>query len=776
MAELKKEVKTIRADLSCRRNDLFGEALRLHREGKVEEAKGMYGQILGENPEDPDALHMMGIASFQSGEIFTAEDLLNKAVQLCPERPDFRCSLGNVLKPAGRVSEAVRMFEEAIRLNPEYAEAHNNLGATMNDAGKPDEALPHLLQALKLRPDYADASYNLGNAYKGLQDIDKAIEYYNQAIKKGFPDACINLGITLMDIGNEVDAISFFKQAMKLKPSSIEAYNNLGSALTGQGNLREAALCYRKCLEIDPSLHKTHSNLLLAMHYSDTASPEEIFLEHTKWAEMHALHVEVIHSGRTDKKPDKKLRIGYVSPDFRSHPVMHFIEPILASHDRDSFEVFCYSDSAHPDHVTERLKMLPVTWRDICRMTDEAVSNLILEDNIDILIDLAGHTANNRLKVFAQKPALIQATYLGYPDTTGLLTMDYRLVDSVTDPPGSAERLSTEKLVRIPHGFLCYRPPECTPAPGPLPVLKSGVITFGCFNKRAKITKNAINAWSAILGNVPRSRVFLKFKNFLSEQEKAGITGLFMENGISPDRVTILKPIQSLSEHIAMYNRIDIALDTFPYNGTTTTCEALWMGVPVITLTGIIHASRVGTSILKNCGLENLIAESIPDYIHKAVLLAGDLDRLKCFRTDLRDTIKDSPLRDEKGFTIGLENSYRMMWRRWCEKNSFSQRPKELLNSADLHEIEQLMNKGEDLYNSGRVKEAENIFMQILEIDPHNVTAMNDLGVVYWHAGKIRPAIELFQAILTTNPDHADARTNLEEIERLENSHEQGKS
>ncbi len=249
-----------------------------------------------------------------------------------------------------------------------------------------------------------------------------------------------------------------------------------------------------------------------------------------------------------------------------------------------------------------------------------------------------------------------------------------------------------------------------------------------------------------------------------------------MENGISPDRVTILKSIQSLSEHIAMYNSIDIALDTFPYNGTTTTCEALWMGVPVITLTGSMHASRVGKSILKHCGFEDLIAESIPDYIHKAVLLAGDPERLGRFRTGLRDTIKHSPLMDEKGFTVDLEKSYRMIWRRWCEKNSFSQRPKKSLNSSDLHEIERFINKGEDLFNSGRIKEAENIFMQILEIDPHNVTAMNDLGVVYWHTGKIRSAIELFQAILTMDPNHTDARTNLEEKERLENDHEQNKS
>ncbi len=773
MARQRNDIETNVDGSSCSMQDLFQKALLLHQKGMIEDAKSIYGQIIRINPEDPDALHMMGIAAFQSGDISTSQGLLNKAVQLCPDRASFRSSLGNILKLAGKTDEALCMYKEAIRLKPEYAEAHNNLGATLNDAQRYDEALNYLLQALKINPDYTEAYYNLGNTYRGLGDINKAIDNYNQAIKNNYPNAYVNLGVTLMDMGNELDAIGYFKQAIKMQPDNMDAYNNLGSVMTSQGNLQQAVLCYRKCLEINPTLHKTRSNLLLVLHYTDDTSPEEIFLEHKKWADIHALPLKTIHSHGNEKDPDKKLRIGYISPDFLSHPVAHFIEPVLASHDRDSFDVYCYSDVASPDHVTERLKMLTVTWRNIYRMTDEAVTDLILKDHIDILIDLAGHTANNRLRVFAQKPAPVQVTYLGYPDTTGLDTMDYRIIDSFTDPAGRADYLHTEELVRMPYGFLCYRPPEHTPEPGPLPALKSGVITFGCFNKRAKITADMINTWSSILGIVPYSRIFLKFKNFLSDQEKSSITDLFMKNNISPDRVNILKPIRSLSEHIGMYSNIDIALDTFPYNGTTTTCESLWMGVPVITRKGIIHASRVGTSILKNSGLEGLISESRPDYINKAVQLANDIERLACLRSRLRDMIRNSHLMDEKGFTINLEDMYRIMWQKWCAGDLVSPFNNNRLQVTGQIEIGRLINMGEDLFNSGHFKEAERTFRKVLAINPENVTAMNNLGVVYWHTGEIRSAIEIFTTVLEIDPASIHARNNLEEINSIiGNNHE----
>jgi len=394
-------------------------------------------------------------------------------------------------------------------------------------------------------------------------------------------------------------------------------------------------------------------------------------------------------------------------------------------------------------------------------MTDKAVSDLILNDRIDILIDLAGHTANNRLLVFAQKPAPIQVTYLGYPDTTGLESIDYRIVDVLTDPPGMTEHLHTEELLRMHHGFLCYHPLEHTPEPGPLPVLTSGIVTFGCFNKRAKITEDAIATWSDILHSVPDSRMFLKFKNFLSHQEKSSIIELFTENNISPERIHILKPIVSLSEHIGMYRNIDIALDTFPYNGTTTTYEALWMGVPVITLKGTIHASRVGTSILSHSGLDDLIAESRSDYIKKAVRLAEDIDRLIVLRGGLRDLLRNSHLMDEKGFTSDLENMYRMIWQRWCHQDSASSG------------LEKLIERGESLFGSGQIKEAENVFRQALEIDPINATAMNNLGVISWHTGKIGEAREIFTQVLKIDPDFIAARQNLEEMTRFENREDQ---
>jgi len=641
---------------------MFQDALHLHRKGMIKDAMQIYRQIIDIRPQDSDTLHMMGIGAFQSNDIESAVDLLGRAVEISPDRADFKNDFGNVLKYTGQTDRAIQNYKEAIKIRPNYAIAFNNLGATMNDISKHHDAEQYLLRAIELKPDYAEAYYNCGITYKELGEIGKAIENYNHAISYSYPKAYINLGVALMDIGNEVDAIKYFKQAIKILPNSTDAYNNLGNTLSNQGNPKKAVICYKKCLEINPNLHKARSNLLLTLHYTDTASPEEIFLEHKKWSDIHELPIQTRHPHNNDRAHDKKLRIGYISPDFRSHPVAHFIEPILASHDRTSFDVYCYCDVNSADHVTQRIKALPVIWRDICRMSDNAATDLILKDRIDILIDLAGHTANNRLMVFAQKPAPVQATYLGYPDTTGLISMDYRIVDFFTDPPGTTEHIHTEELSRMPHGFLCYSPPGNTPEPCPVPALESGHITFGCFNKRSKITDEAINTWSAILSSVPDSRLFLKFKNFLCHEEKSIIIELFSKNNISPGRIDILKPIKSLPEHIGMYSIIDIALDTFPYNGTTTTCEALWMGVPVITLTGRTHASRVGTSILKNIGLDDLIAGSNSDYINKALLLAKDIERLKYLRSSLRDIVRESPLMDKKTFTIHLENLYRKMW------------------------------------------------------------------------------------------------------------------
>ncbi|MEA2101819.1 MAG: tetratricopeptide repeat protein, partial [Thermodesulfobacteriota bacterium] len=510
---------------------MFQEAIHLHRNGMVEKAMHIYRQIIAINPEDSDTLHMSGIGAFQSNDMTSAQNLLLRAVEIAPGNPAFRNDLANILRSSGQTDRAIHHYKEAIRLKPDYAIALNNLGATMNDILMYNDAEQYLLRAIEIKPDYAEAYYNCGNTYKGLKDIDRAVTCYNQAIKFNHPKAYINLGVILMDMGRQTDAIQCYRQALKALPDNTIAYNNLGTVLTSQGKLKEAIACHRKCLEINPNLHQTRSNLLLALHYTDEISPKELFKEHKKWAAIYALCINSPeYSFKNDRDPEKRLKIGYISPDFKTHPVAHFIEPVIASHNRTAFEVYCYSDAADTDHVTKEIRHLCDRWKDTCCMDDDKVSSIIRSEGIDILVDLAGHTANNRMGVFARRSAPVQVTYLGYPDTSGLQTMDYRITDASADPPGMTDHLHSERLIHMPNGFLCYRPPKDTPGIKPLPAHDPGSITFGCFNNRAKITMEMICIWSHILENVPKSRIFLKFKNRLGQQEKTRITEGFTQN------------------------------------------------------------------------------------------------------------------------------------------------------------------------------------------------------------------------------------------------------
>ena len=354
------------------------------------------------------------------------------------------------------------------------------------------------------------------------------------------------------------------------------------------------------------------------------------------------------------------------SPDFCTHSVAFFIDPILAHHDRRHIEVTCYADVAVPDTTTTRLRTLADSWRNTCRLTDAQVAEMVRADGIDILVDLAGHTADNRLLVFARKPAPVQVTYLGYPNTTGLQTVDYRLTDAWAD----AEELPngyTEELVRLPHGFLRYAPPKEAPPVGRLPARETDYVTFGSFNNLPKVNPGVVARWSEILLAVPNSRLLLKTKSFNDEATQERYFGLFAQNGVGREHLDFIGHTPSSREHLALYNQVDIGLDPFPYNGTTTTCEALWMGVPVITLAGEVHAGRVGVSLLSSVGLTELIADTADQYISLAVELAGNVNRLSSLRANLRGRVAASPLCDGQTFTHALEAAYRSMWRRWCK-------------------------------------------------------------------------------------------------------------
>ena len=409
---------------------------------------------------------------------------------------------------------------------------------------------------------------------------------------------------------------------------------------------------------------------LLLSHYA-TTSPEVLFDEHLRWARDHATGFDSV-AFFNSPEPKRKLRIGYVSADFRDgHPLTYFIEPVLSAHDRNRFSVVCYSNVTTPDSGTERIAGMVDEWRNIHGVSDETAAAKIRADEIDVLVDLGGHCGGSRLLVFAHKPAPIQISWLGYPDTTGLATMDYRLTDAIADPPGDSERFHIEQLVRPAGGFLCYQPPVSDLAVSALPAWFSGVVTFGSFQYPAKITSEVIATWARILLQVDGSELLLHhcFSDYFDSEGsvRKRIVSEFATHGVSPGRLRFAGGLP-LREHLELHTQVDIALDTFPYNGTTTTCESLWMGVPVITLEGCTHAGRVGKTILTRVGLSDLVAADQSRYVEQAIGLARDLDRLARVRASLRHTMAESPLLDSDTFTRGIEREYRAMWRRWCDE------------------------------------------------------------------------------------------------------------
>jgi len=640
----------------------------LQSQGRLDNAIQCYQKALQLEPNFTEAHMNLGIALQTQGRLDEAIKQYQAALQLQPSLAKAHFNMGVALYNQSEFDAAIESYTKAIQLEPGIAEGYNNLGLALGSQGRLDEAIEQYRRAIHIRPNYAEAHGNLGTALRDQGVLGKAEECYRQAIhlKPDCAEIHGNLGTILKDQGRLGDAVECYQKALHLNPSYLEGHNNLGGAFRDQGRIDKAIECFQTEIQLRPDVPFVHSNLLLTLHYNDIIDPIRLFSHHQEWSKQHATpDSRRTHSYINNTSPDRRLRIGYLSPDFRAHSVAYFIEPILSFHDPDTCEVTCYSNVVSPDLVTDRLTGLPDHWRNIVGLSDERVADLIRSDRIDILVDLAGHTANNRMPLFARKPAPVQVTYLGYPNTTGLPTMDYRVTDESADPTGQTERLHTEELIRLPEGFLCYRPPENAPEVSSLPALGTGNITFGSFNNRAKITPEIVEDWSTILRSVPGSRLILKAKALNDKGTRQTLWEMFSGNDVVQKRVELIGYLP-FEQHLQLYNRIDIGLDTFPYHGTTTTCEALWMGVPVITLAGETHVSRVGVSLLSRVGLPELIAESSEDYIQKAAQLAGDVERLQELRANLRPAMIRSPLTDGAGFTRSLEGAYREMWKRWC--------------------------------------------------------------------------------------------------------------
>lgn len=650
------------------------------------------------NPRHAQALNNLGIARHKLGGLDRAIAYFRAAIAIDPNYAEARNNLGDALREQGRLAAATKEIRMAIQLDPNNPEAYNNLGLTLIQLEKVDAAEAALRQAVALRPGYILAWRNMGRLYQQehklneayacysqalnlnpkdvilqteagtvaqrLGNLDGAILHYRQALvlDPGNAEAHNNLGAALLEMGGLSEATQHFLQALQHKPDFPEAYNNLGNALMLQGHHRESAECYRQALISRPSYTQAYSNLLLGLNYQTEIASQTIYAEHIKWGQQQLGLRNTLPVCPRKHPQERRLRIGYVSPDFRTHSVAYFILPILRAHDHARCEIFCYSDVLRPDVVTRECQELADHWRDIHGLTDDAVAALICQDQIDILVDLCGHMEGNRLTLFARRAAPVQISYLGYPNTTGLDTMDYRLTDTWADPPGS-EAFYSEKLLRLRQGFLCYAPPAHAPEPGPLPVEAAGHITFGSFNNLAKITAETLTLWAKILQQVPGSRLLLKNKSLRDASVRARYTGLFEHHGIAADQLELRGWMAQGEDHLSLYHHIDIALDTFPYNGTTTTCEALWMGVPVITLAGATHASRVGNSILSQMRMRDLVAGSPEEYVHTACTLANDIARLSLLRRTQRANMQRSSLCRAGDFTLELENNYRKVRR-----------------------------------------------------------------------------------------------------------------
>ena len=569
------------------------------------------------------------------GQLQEARDVMMKVCELDKLDADARLMLGVIYGKLEMHALAAGCFSQAIRIKPNLASAHFNLGIAFRGLDLFKDAASAFRKTLTLDQNYPHAQDCLAHALISLRDFEGAIGVFQHILahNPAAAESHSNLGSVYQRLGRLEEAVTCYRKAQQINPAI--AYENLGSALAAQGKFEEAIACYRDGVARSPRNCRAYSNLLLTMNYVPHLQPAEIFKEHAGWGRTCGSAPGKVEFDN-DPDPYRKLRIGYVSPDFVEHSITYFIEPLLARHNPHEVEVYCYSNMppVHYDAVTTRIQSLVHGWRDTSKLSAAETANMVRNDSIDMLVDLSGHTANNSLQIFAHQPAPIQLTYLGYPNTTGMETMGYRLTDSIVDPP-DVDRFYTEKLIRLPGCFLCYRPPQNSPEVVDLPAASRGFMTFGSFNNLSKMNDEVLAAWVEILRRVPDSRLFLKNASLQDQATRDRIVEFFRERGIETCRLEVRAVTATTHEHLALYGEVDLALDTFPYNGTTTTCEALWMGVPVISLCGEMHAGRVGASVLTNLALTEMVSNSLDQYIQCAVEAAGDIKRLTGSRRGL---------------------------------------------------------------------------------------------------------------------------------------------
>jgi len=651
--------------------ELYQHAFNHHKAGRLAEAEKLYTAILLADPGHVNSLHMIGLLATKTNRVDVGIQLIGEAIRIKGDEPLFYCSLGYALADSRQLAEAIQSFERALALQPDLPDAQTGLGYAYQLLGNADEAIRRYNAVIAAGVNVVVAHSNLATLLFNLRRFEESVVHGTAAVRHNpdFAEAHNNLGNALLEISRLDDAARHFHEALRLKPDYVAAWNNLAGVLKGQGKIIEAIASYRAAIKLDPAFFDAHSNLIMTLGYSADVPHEVLVDQARQFNDAVAAPLLRARAFANTPDPGRRLRVGYVSGDFRNHAVNYFFEPLLAHHQKDDFEFFAYANMHAEDEVTARLKAGFDHWRNICALSDDAAADLIEADGIDILIDMSGHTGGNRILIFARKPAPVQATWLGFITTTGVKAIDYRISDGYGDPPGMTEHLNTETLWRLPATFCCYQPRAdiADPINHP-PRDDNGFTTFGCFNNFTKVTDGTLKCWAEILARVADARLLLEIVGIDSGAFRAETEARLVRLGLPLDRV-ILKPRVRSNQYI-LYNKIDIALDPFPYNGGTTTMDALWMGVPVLTLAGKHFGARMGVTFLTNVGLPELIAEDEAAYVDLATTLATDPSRLRAVRHNLRQKMSASPVMDYAAFARDMEAAYRGMWQRWCANPS----------------------------------------------------------------------------------------------------------
>lgn len=635
-------------------------ALSHHEAGRLDAARDLYAQILSSKPNHAETLQYIAIVCIQQSQPAQAADWIEKALALDPDHPANHYIFGTALKGMGKSDHALKEFETAVRLAPKFINALNALAEEYLDRKRVYDAIPLLRQSVEIDPFNPITLHLLGIALHGIGQLHEAADAYKKAAAL-LPNAVEihnNLGIVLNNLGELDESLESFKKAVAIEPNRPNLLNNLGNAYKNLACHEQAVGYYRRAINVQPEYSQAWSNLLFEQLYTTDFNPRQYKADLDQWVVKVIAPIPRRTSHSNDRSPNRKLKIGFLSPDFREHPVGRFMIALLRNIDRQNHEIFLYHDNPINDPIASILQPLSDQWRQTPALSDEQLDQLIVNDRIDILFDLAAHTANNRLKLFARKPAPVQVSWLAYCGTTGVGAIDYRLADRLMDPPGMSDMLCSEKTIYLPHCYWLYQPSDEAPDP----VCPDFPVVFGCLNNFCKLNPPLLGVFAQILSRVPNSALLLHAQQ---GSHRDGILKTFQSAGVDPARIRFV-PKTSIGDYFALYNQIHIALDPFPYNGGATTCDALWMGVPVVSLVGNDRPTALaGKSILENLNLGELLADSTEQYIDIAVNLARDQQKVTLLRNSLRQRMLQSPLMDGQGFSRDFASILRTLWLNW---------------------------------------------------------------------------------------------------------------